>query len=257
MTTAIIAEDEPHIRAQLVAFLAQLWPNLEIAAEAEDGIAALAAIRAHEPDVLFLDVKMPGLSGVEVLQALDARRYVTVFTTAFDDFAVNAFEEGAIDYIVKPISAARLAKAITRVQEKLQHLDANLANGDTTSIATATSRAPATSATPTQPLRWIQATQGDRVFFVTINEVLFFQSDSKYTRVVTKDREAFIRKSIKSLVDELDPHQFMQIHRGTLINANYIDVVERHSIRGMQVRMRGHASALQVAQPYQAAFRGM
>jgi DNA-binding LytR/AlgR family response regulator len=256
MTAAVVAEDEPHIRAQLVALLAQLWPELQIVAEAEDGIAALAAIRAHEPDVLFLDVKMPGLSGVEVLQALDARRYVTVFTTAFDDFAVNAFEEGAVDYLVKPISAARLAKAITRAQEKLLHLDVNALNGDAASLATSANTKPAASATP-QPLRWIQATQGERVFFVTINEVLFFQSDSKYTRVVTKDREAFIRKSIKSLIDELDSHQFIQIHRGTLINANFIDVVERHSLRGMQVRMRGHASALQVAQPYQAAFRGM
>ncbi|TAG45208.1 MAG: DNA-binding response regulator [Betaproteobacteria bacterium] len=254
MTTAIVAEDEPHIRAQLVALLAQLWPDLEIVTEAEDGIAALAAIRAHEPDLLFLDVKMPGLSGVEVLQALGAHRFVTVFTTAFDDFAVKAFEEGAIDYLVKPITAARLAKAITRVQEKLLHVDTSAPIIDGTPTA---ATAHATAATPTQPLRWIQATQGDRVIFVTINEVLFFQSDSKYTRVVTKDREAFIRKSIKALIDELDPHQFVQVHRGTLINVNFIDVVERHSLRGMQVRMRGHTSALQIAQPYQAVFRGM
>jgi DNA-binding LytR/AlgR family response regulator len=254
MTTAIVAEDEPHIRAQLLALLAQLWPDLEIVAEAEDGIAALTAIRAHEPDLLFLDVKMPGLSGVEVLQALGAHRFVTVFTTAFDDFAVKAFEEGAIDYLVKPITAARLAKAITRVQEKLLRPESNQAIVDASPNAAPINAAVATSQ---QPLRWIQATQGDRVIFVTINEVLFFQSDSKYTRVVTKDREAFIRKSIKALIDELDPHQFVQVHRGTLINVNFIDVVERHSIRGMQVRLRDHASALQVAQPYQAAFRGM
>jgi DNA-binding LytR/AlgR family response regulator len=254
MTAAIIAEDEPHIRAQLAALLAKLWPVLRIVAEAEDGVTALAAIRAHEPDVLFLDVKMPGLSGVEVLQALGARRYVTVFTTAFDDFAVKAFDEGAVDYLVKPITAARLAKAIARVQEKLQHLDVAAPISD--AISNAVSENPALAASA-PPLRWIQATQGDRVFFVTVNEVLFFQSDSKYTRVVTKNREAFIRKPIKALVDELDPHQFMQIHRGTLINVNFIDVVERHSIRGMQVRLRDHASALQVAQPYQAAFRGM
>jgi DNA-binding LytR/AlgR family response regulator len=254
MTTAIIAEDEPHIRAQLAALLAQLWPDLRIAAEAEDGIAALRTIRAHEPDVLFLDVKMPGLSGVEVLQALGVHRYVTVFTTAFDDFAVKAFDEGAADYLVKPITAARLAKAITRVQEKLMHFHVAAPIADATTNTG--SETPALTL-PAPPLRWIQATQGDRAFFVTINEVLFFQSDSKYTRVVTKDREAFIRRSIKALIDELDPHQFMQIHRGTLINVNFIDVVERHSIRGMQVRMRGQTSALQVAQPYQAAFRGM
>jgi DNA-binding LytR/AlgR family response regulator len=254
MTTAMIAEDEPHIRAQLAALLAQLWPDLRIVAEAEDGVAALTAIRAHEPDVLFLDVKMPGLSGVEVLQALGVHRYVTVFTTAFDDFAVKAFDEGAADYLVKPITAARLAKAITRVQEKLMHSDVAAPIADITTNTV--SETPALTA-PAPPLRWIQATQGDRVFFVTINEVLFFQSDSKYTRVVTKDREAFIRKSIKALIDEIDPHQFMQIHRGTLINVNFIDVVERHSIRGMQVRMLGKTSALQVAQPYQAAFRGM
>ncbi len=249
MTTAIIAEDEPHIRAQLAALLAELWPTLDIVAAAHDGVTALTAIRAHEPDVLFLDVRMPGLSGVEVLQAVEqgAKRYATVFITAFDDFAVTAFDVGAVDYVVKPITAARLAKAITRVQEKLMTQEG--ASEPTTSNARATASM--------QPLRWIQATQGDRVLFVTINEVLFFQSDSKYTRVVTKDREAFIRKSVKSLLDELDPNQFIQIHRGTLINVNFIDVVERHSLRGMQVRLRNHANALQIAQPYQAAFRGM
>ncbi len=254
MTTAIIAEDEPHIRAQLATLLGDLWPALNIVAAANDGVTALAAIRAHEPDVLFLDVKMPGLSGVEVLQAVGqgVKRYATVFITAFDDFAVTAFDVGAVDYVVKPITAARLAKAITRVQEKLT------TQAGATELATSNARASALLApTPVQPLRWIQAMLGDRVFFVTINEVLFFQSDSKYTRVVTKDREAFIRKSVKSLLEELDPQQFMQIHRGTLINVNFIDVVERHSLRGMQVRLRDHGTALQVAQPYQAAFRGM
>lgn len=252
MTTAIIAEDEPHIRAQLAAMLAELWPALTIVAEAHDGVAALTAIRTHQPDVLFLDVKMPGLSGVEVLQALaqGGQRFATVFITAFDDFAVTAFDVGAVDYVVKPITASRLAKAITRVQE-------TLATRETVHDALApVSRAPAANP-PAQPLRWVQATQGERIFFVTINEVLFFQSDSKYTRVVTQAREAFIRRSIKSLLEALDPNQFMQIHRGTLINVNFIDVVERHSLRGMQVRLRGHASALQIAQPYVAAFRGM
>lgn len=256
MTTALIAEDEPHIRAQLVALLNELWPALNIVAEAQDGVAALAAIRAHEPDVLFLDVKMPGLSGVEVLQAAGVGAqpygYATVFITAFDDFAVTAFDVGAVDYIVKPITAARLARAITRVQEKL------LLRDGAPAALQAISRAPAVHRQAhALPLRWVQATQGDRVFFVTINEVLFFQSDSKYTRVVTPSREAFIRKSVKSLIEELDPNQFMQIHRGTRINVNFIDVVERHSLRGLQVRLRGHASALQIAQPYSAAFRGM
>ena len=257
MTTAIIAEDEPHIRAQLATLLAELWPDLKIVAAAHDGVAALAAIRAHEPDVLFLDVKMPGLSGVEVLQAVGqgAQRYATVFITAFDDFAVTAFDVGAVDYVVKPITAARLAKAITRVQENLLARGGAVSTTDASLAADRLSAAP--SRAPALPLRWVQATQGDRVFFVTIGEVLFFQSDSKYTRVVTKDREAFIRKSIKSLLEELDPNQFMQIHRGTLINVNFIDVVERHSLRGMQVRLRDHRGALQVAQPYQAAFRGM
>lgn len=258
MTTAIVAEDEPHIRAQLADLLVELWPELSIVAAAHDGVAALAAIRAHEPDVLFLDVKMPGLSGVEVLQAVgqSAERYATVFITAFDNFAVTAFDIGAVDYVVKPITAVRLAKAITRVQEKL------MAREVAPDVVLGASHAPgksnlAPTVTPAQPLRWIQATQGDRVLFVTINEVLFFQSDSKYTRVVTRDREAFIRKSVKSLREELDPQQFIQIHRGTLINVSFIDVVERHSLRGMQVRLRDYAAALQVAQPYQGAFRGM
>lgn len=252
MTTALIAEDEPHIRAQLVALLAALWPALNIVVEAHDGVAALAAIAAHEPDVLFLDVKMPGLCGVEVLQAVGqgGGRYATVFITAFDNFAVTAFDVGAVDYVVKPITAARLAKAITRLQEKLLARDSVPNSASTANCApTANGLKP--------PLRWVQATQGERVFFLTVNEILFFQSDSKYTRVVTQDREAWIRKSIKSLLEALDPNQFMQIHRGTLINVNFIDVVERHSLRGMQVRLRGHERPLQIAQPYVAAFRGM
>lgn len=153
MATALIVEDEPHIHAQLGALLAELWPALKIVATAEDDVAALAAFREHEPDVLFLDVKMPGLSGVEVLQAAglctQLYGYATVFITAFDDFAVTTFDVGAVDYIVKPITAARLAKAITRVQEKLL-----LGEGASAALP-AVSRAVAVQV---PPLRWAQAT---------------------------------------------------------------------------------------------------
>ena len=254
MTTALIAEDEPHIRVQLKALLAQLWPSLRIVTEVEDGIQALAAMREHAPDVAFLDMKMPGLSGLEVVQALRAGSTLIVFVTAFDQFAALAFSEDAVDYVVKPITLTRLAKTVTRLQARL---------AETTQLPAApkhdfdfleTAR-PAIAID--KPLRWIQASQGEKVIFITVEEVLFFQADSKYTRVVTARREAFIRRPVKALMQALDPRVFLQIHRGTLVNINYIELVERDGLRGMRLVLRDHAAPLQVAQPYQAQFRGM
>lgn len=256
MTTAIIAEDEPHIRTQLEALLQQLWPELEIVAKAEDGVAALTAIREFAPDVAFLDVKMPGLSGLEVMQAIGATRMLATFITAFDDFAVPAYAEGVVDYIVKPVSAVRLAKTIARIQSQLNAWNTNGVHSRETVSNASTIRAGSVD-NSTQPLRWIQASQGDKVIFITVGEVLFFQSDSKYTRVVTEKRESFIRKPLKTLIESLDSDTFLQIHRSTLVNVNYIELVERDGLRGMRLHLRGHTAPLQVAQPYQSQFRGM
>lgn len=254
MTTAIIAEDEPHIRKQLRTLLAELWPELTVVAEAPDGVAALSVLREHAPDIAFLDVKMPGLTGVDVLQAIGATRTLVVFVTAFDTFAVSAYAEGVVDYMVKPISASRLAKTITRLQARLAEAGTTSGGAQTQPLSTTGSNA---NSAPNAPLRWVQASQGEKVVFLTTDEILFFQSDTKYTRVVTEKREAFIRKPIKALLDALDVRQFLQVHRGTLVNVNYIDVVERHGLRGMRLRLRGSAEVLDVAQTYQSQFRGM
>jgi len=254
MTTALVAEDEPHIRTQLKALLAELWPTLHIVSEVEDGIQALAAMREHAPDVAFLDMKMPGLSGLEVVQALGAGSTFIVFVTAFDQFAAAAFAEDAVDYVVKPITVPRLAKTVSRLQSRL-------AGATNTPVPPQPDFEVSETANTTveidKPLRWIQASQDEKVIFITVEEVLFFQADSKYTRVVTARRDAFIRRPIKALMQALDPRVFLQIHRGTLVNINYIDLVERNGLRGMTLALRGHTAPLQVAQPYQAQFRGM
>ena len=254
MTTALIAEDEPHIRTQLKALLAELWPTLHIVSEVEDGIQALAAMREHAPDIAFLDMKMPGLSGLEVVQALGAGSTLIVFVTAFDQFAAPAFAEDAVDYVVKPITIPRLAKTVSRLQARLAGATSGpvppQSDFDVSEIANH-------AVESDKPLRWIQASQGDKVIFITVDEVLYFQADSKYTRVVTARREAFIRRPIKALMQALDPRVFLQIHRGTLVNINYIDLVERDGLRGMSLVLRDHPTSLQVAQTYQAKFRGM
>ncbi|HNY46919.1 MAG TPA: response regulator, partial [Casimicrobium sp.] len=186
MTTAIIAEDEPHIRKQLRTLLAELWPELTVVAEAPDGVAALSVLREQAPDIAFLDVKMPGLTGVDVLQAIGATRTLVVFVTAFDTFAVSAYAEGVVDYVVKPVSASRLAKTITRLQARLAEAGTVSVGAQTQALSTTASSA---NSAPNAPLRWVQASQGEKVVFLTTDEILFFQSDTKYTRVVTEKRE--------------------------------------------------------------------
>jgi DNA-binding LytR/AlgR family response regulator len=246
--TAIIAEDEPVLREQLRELLGTVWPELRIVASAEDGLQAIKALERHVPDVLFLDIQMPGLTGLEVARRASNRHHV-VFVTAYNQYAVAAFEEGAVDYVMKPLSAERLAAACARVKSRLNAAPANLAN---------LLRTLAKIAAPKHSyLRWINASMGTDVKLITVDEVCYFQSDTKYTRVVTNDGESLIRKSLKELLEELDPNLFWQIHRSTIVNVNAIGAVSRDLAGRTIVRLKNRKETLQVSQPYSHLFRQM
>ncbi len=246
--TALVAEDETTLRQQLVEHLAQLWPELQIVGEAENGIQALRLLDELRPDVVFLDIEMPGATGLEVARQASGRSHV-VFVTAYDQHAVAAFEQGALDYVLKPVSAARLFTAIGRVRERLNssappaRLDGILAG-----MATPASRS---------PLRWINASVGQTMKLITVDEVCYFQADNKYTRVVTRDGEALIRKSLKELGEELDNDQFWQIHRSTVVNATAIAGVSRDFRGHLVVKLKERGETLQVSDSYSHRFKQM
>ena len=246
--TAVIAEDEPLLRAELRETLAALWPELAVVAEAEDGLQAMRALQSHQPQLLFLDIEMPGMTGLEVA-AQASRRCHVVFVTAYDRYALAAFEQGAVDYVLKPFSAARLASTVARLKERLDSAPADL-DGLLASLA---QRDPATK----NHLRWVRASQGQNVRLITVEEVLFFEADSKYTLVVTADGESLIRKTIADLVAELDPELFWQIHRATIVNVNEIAAVHRKSNGGLEVRLKRHAKTLAVSLTYAHLFKQM
>jgi DNA-binding LytR/AlgR family response regulator len=246
--TAIIAEDEPVLCAQLRELLKIVWPELNVVATAVDGQQASEALRRHAPDVLFLDIQMPGLSGLEVARQASDRHHV-VFVTAYHQYAVAAFEEGAVDYVMKPLSAARLATACERVKDRLSSAPANLEN-----LLRALAKVPATRGTY---LRWINASMGADVKLITVDEIRYFQSDAKYTRVVTAEGESLIRKPLKELLEELDPAQFWQIHRSTLVNVGAIAGVSRNFAGNLVVKLKDRKESLAVSQPFAHLFRQM
>jgi DNA-binding LytR/AlgR family response regulator len=247
MTVAVIAEDEPVLRGELRETLMRLWPGLEIAAEAEDGIEALDALDRCKPQVMFLDIEMPGLSGLEVARAASGRCHI-VFVTAYNQHAVSAFEQGAVDYVMKPFNAARLATAIARVRERLDAKPAQLDG----LLQALREQAPARG-----HLRWINASQGQNVRLITTEEVCYFKADSKYTLVVTADAEALIRKSIKELIDELDPEVFWPIHRGLVVNVNAIALAHRKLNGQYELRLKARKETLPVSEPFAYRFRQM
>jgi DNA-binding LytR/AlgR family response regulator len=227
--------------------LTKLWPELAICAEAEDGVEALHAIEQHAPDLLFLDIQMPGLSGLEVARRTGSKCHV-VFVTAYDKYAVAAFEQGAVDYVMKPFSAARLATAIARLKDKVGSAPANLEG-----LLQSLIRANAAK----EHLRWITASQGQDLRLITVDEICYFQADSKYTLVVTPNQESLIRRSIKELVQELDPALFWQIHRGTVINVNAIAGVHRDIGGHLRVKLKERKETLPVSEPYVHLFKSM
>jgi DNA-binding LytR/AlgR family response regulator len=245
---ALLAEDEPLLRQQLRSRIEKLWPELEIVAEAEDGVRALEEIQRHKPDVLFLDIHMPGLSGLEV--AKKAQCHI-VFVTAFDQYAVDAFEKGAVDYLVKPVSEARFAAMIERLKTRLANPPADL---DAVLAQLAQRLGPKPEA---EHLRWIKASHGANLKMILVEDVLYFQSDEKYTRVVTREGESLIKKPIKELIDELDPAQFWQIHRSTLVNAKAIANVTRDLTGRHHVMLKGVQAKLEVSRSYTHLFKQM
>ena len=242
---AIIAEDEPLLREELAELLGSLWPELQVVAQAGDGIAALHMLQADTPDILFLDIQMPGLTGLEVARQASGRCHV-VFVTAYDQHAVAAFEHGAADFVLKPVSAARLAITVARLKERIGHPAPSM-DGLLRELAA-----------PTRSyLRWINASHGQTVRVITVEDVFYFQADNKYTRVVTADAESLIRKPIKDLSEELDPSDFWQIHRSTIVNVNAIAGVVRDLRGHAQVRLKKRSEMLVVSEAYAHRFRQM
>ncbi|MBP7668228.1 MAG: response regulator transcription factor [Burkholderiaceae bacterium] len=256
--TAVIADDEDLPRAELRRMLAQAWPALQIVAECEHGPAAVDAIDTLQPAMAFLDIRMPGLSGLDVARAASGRCH-TVFTTAYDSHAVAAFDAGAVDYLLKPIAADRLAQAVARLQARLAQqqpvpdlddLVSRLAGRLATSPGAVR---PATA----PPLRWVSASVGETIKLFAIDEILFFQSDEKYTRVVTATDEAHVRKPLKELAEGLDPEVFWQVHRGVIVRASAIARAQRDDMGRITLHLRQHADTLSVSQAYAWRFKPM
>jgi len=242
---AIIAEDEPLLREELAELLASLWPDLAVVAETADGIATLQALEKHSPDILFLDINMPGLSGLEVAEQASGRCHI-VFVTAYEQHTLAAFEQGAADYLLKPLQTARLAPTVAPLKEPIGRPAPPM--GDLLRDLGAGNRG---------FLRWINASQGQTVRVITVEDICYFQADSKYTRVVTAEGESLIRKPIKELTQELDPASFWQIHRSTIVNVNAIAGVVRDLRGRTQVRLKRREELLQVSDAYTQLFRQM
>ncbi|WP_425260840.1 LytR/AlgR family response regulator transcription factor [Rubrivivax sp. RP6-9] len=250
--TAILADDEDLPRAELRRMLAAAWPALQIVAECEHGPAAVEAIDTHRPDVAFLDIRMPGMSGLDVARAASGRCHA-VFTTAYDSHAVEAFDAGAVDYLLKPVSGERLAHTVERLRERLA---AQTAAPDIDALVERL-RAQIAPRGSGAPLRWISASVGDTIKMFAIDEVLFFQSDEKYTRVVTAADEAHIRKPLKEIAEGLDPEAFWQVHRGAIVRATAIARAQRDELGRITLHLKGHAEKLAVSQAYGWRFKPM
>lgn len=244
--TAIIAEDEPILRADLQARLASLWPDLKIVGSAANGIEALAMFDVYHPVVLFLDIEMPGLDGLQLARHLSGQCHF-VFITAYDSHAISAFETGAVDYVLKPYDNGRLALALGRVKERVAAPPATVED---------LLQQLALTTQPKKYLHWIKASRGHEIDLIMVAQVCYFQAEAKYTTVFTERGEAIIRRSIKELASELDPNCFWQIHRSTIVNVEAIETVTR-GIGELSVKLRSRPVRLSVSEPYRHLFRHM
>jgi DNA-binding LytR/AlgR family response regulator len=255
--TALVADDEPLLREALVRMLATAWPQLRVVAQARNGREAIDLFDAHRPDVCFLDVQMPGKSGVEAAQHV-GRRAQLVFVTAFDEYAVQAFAHGALDYLVKPVEPARLAETVSRLQERLR---APVPGPDLEALLQQLARA-LTPAAASHGLRWVRASVGATVRLIAVEDIDFLRAEDKYTQVAWRDdagepREAVVRTPLKELLPQLDPAQFAQVHRSVVVNLGAISHVTRGENETADIHLKGRSEVLPVSRTYLHLFRQM
>ncbi|WP_374320257.1 LytR/AlgR family response regulator transcription factor [Pseudoxanthomonas kaohsiungensis] len=256
MFECVVAEDEELLRTSLLLQLGEVWPGLRIVAECEDGASALEAIAEHKPDVAFLDIRMPGLTGIEVAAALSevSPRTQVVFVTAYDQYAIDAFEQGAVDYLLKPVARDRLQATVQRLQARVAAGRPDPATLE--ALLQHLARRPAEpEAAP--PLAWITANSGRETRLIMLDEVAYFRADSKYTVVVTAEGEALLRTPLKELLEALDPRQFRQVHRSTIVNLKAVASVVRDDSGKGTLRLKGRSETLPVSVPFMALFKGM
>jgi len=252
---ALIAEDEELLRSALVDQLRRLWPELRIVAECEDGASALEQLAEKQPDIAFLDIRMPGISGIQVARALGelSPRTQVVFVTAYDQYAIDAFEQGAMDYLLKPVSDERLLATRERLLARLPS-----ARNDDAVLERLLQRlgnAPPRADAP--PLAWITASNGRDTVLIMLEDVVYFRADNKYTTVVTAAGESLLRTPLRELLGALDAQQFRQVHRSTIVNMKAVAAVSRDDTGRGVLRLRDRPETLTVSQPFMSLFRGM
>jgi DNA-binding LytR/AlgR family response regulator len=259
MFKCVIAEDESLLREALQEQLEKAWPELQIVAACDDGASALEEIVAHQPDVVFLDIRMPGLSGIEIAEAMAQASPASqiVFVTAYDQYAIDAFEKGAVDYLLKPVTYDRLSSTVKRLQ-------ARAANGNTDTSAIAAllnqlgnGRNGLFTQPKSEPLVWLTASAGNETRLIMMEDVAYFKADNKYTVVMTAQGEALLRKPIRELLDVLDQNIFKQIHRSTIVNLKAIASIARDDSGKGIVKLKTRPETLSVSQPFMLQFRNM
>ncbi len=259
---AIIADDEPHLARFLSDELKKVWPELEIVATLGNGSDAAKSIDALEPDVAFLDIQMPGLTGLEVAQGVEGKT-LCVFVTAYDEFALKAFDEGAVDYLLKPVNGDRLAKCVERVKARLQPFSGTSSPTGPANLAAALQQLLSGNSMqhPTSFLRYVRAhersAKGEQVLQIDVSEVMYFDAADKYTCVVLPASEKLLRTSVSELEAQLDPSQFQRIHRSTLVNLKFVHATRRDESGRMFVKIKDHNRELPVSRAYHEAFSRM
>jgi DNA-binding LytR/AlgR family response regulator len=253
---AVVADDERLLREQLQARLAECWPDLQICGTARDGLEAVRMTQELCPHVVFLDIRMPGLTGIEAAREIAAQdnwRGEIVFVTAYDEYAVTAFEEGAVDYLLKPVERARLEITVARLRARLSQV--NAPDRQDALLQTLAQLQTRLNGNATPLLRWLQCGVGSSTKLVNVEDVLFFRSDEKYTRVQLLNQEAFIRTPIRELIGQLDPQQFWQIHRSTIVNLSAVAAVQRDDAGRQRVTLKQHTEVLEVSRSFGHVFR--
>ena len=253
MTTAIIADDEPFMRDVLRDLLHMLWPDLVLLEDACDGPSALLQIETQRPDIAFLDIRMPGLTGLQVARAVTVPIRI-VFVTAYDAHAVEAFEANAVDYVLKPVETVRLAKVVAKLRQSIMQPSALTLSQLTEALTRLGTQAPA--AAPPSSLDWLQVSVGQQVHMVHVDDVRYFESDTKYTRVVAEGTDGLIRASLKELMEQLDSQQFIQTHRSTVVNRRFVRMVHRRG-EVLELELRGMTERLKVSTANHHLFKAM